>query len=166
MQRLAQGAQRREGRFSKLLYNAASIFPINSRIDGLVVDLFAGGGGASEGLALALGRDPDIAINHDTEVLEMHKANHPGTRHLLNDIKGHWMDNVMIELFLGGQSNGSTSIGGKWKQAANPIKYLETGLSSIMSNARIQLLTAVGQLKYTVKGIRPQRRHKANRARA
>ena len=57
MQRLAQGAQRREGRFSKLLYNAASIFPINSRIDGLVVDLFAGGGGASEGLALALGRD-------------------------------------------------------------------------------------------------------------
>ena len=31
---------------------------------GLVVDLFAGGGGASEGLAQALGRDPDIAINH------------------------------------------------------------------------------------------------------
>lgn len=54
--------------------------------DGLVVDLFAGGGGASEGLAQALGRDPDIAINHDAEALAMHKANHPNTRHLLNDI--------------------------------------------------------------------------------
>ena len=55
-------------------------------ISGLVVDLFAGGGGASTGLALALGRDPDIAINHDAEALSMHMANHPGTRHLLNDI--------------------------------------------------------------------------------
>ena len=53
---------------------------------GLVVDLFAGGGGASEGLAQALGRDPDIAINHDAEALAMHKVNHPGTRHMLNDI--------------------------------------------------------------------------------
>lgn len=49
---------------------------------GLVVDLFAGGGGTSEGL----GRDPDIAINHDPEALAMHAANHPGTKHLLNDI--------------------------------------------------------------------------------
>ena len=53
---------------------------------GLVVDLFAGGGGASEGLAQALGRDPDIAINHDPEALAMHRVNHPGTRHMLNDI--------------------------------------------------------------------------------
>ena len=53
---------------------------------GLIVDLFAGGGGASTGLAWALGRDPDIAINHDAEALAMHAANHPGTRHLLNDI--------------------------------------------------------------------------------
>lgn len=36
--------------------------------DGLVVDLFAGGGGASTGLAWALGRDPDIAINHDRKL--------------------------------------------------------------------------------------------------
>lgn len=55
-------------------------------MEGLVVDLFAGGGGASEGLAMALGRDPDIAINHDAEALVMHKTNHPSTRHLLNDI--------------------------------------------------------------------------------
>lgn len=53
---------------------------------GLVADLFAGGGGTSEGLARALGRDPDIAINHDPEALAMHAANHPGTKHLLNDI--------------------------------------------------------------------------------
>lgn len=55
-------------------------------IDGLVVDLFAGGGGASTGLAWALGRDPDIAINHDAEALALHAANHPRTRHLQNDI--------------------------------------------------------------------------------
>ena len=53
---------------------------------GLAVDLFAGGGGTSEGLVRALGRDPDIAINHDREALAMHAANHPGTKHLLNDI--------------------------------------------------------------------------------
>lgn len=53
---------------------------------GLIVDLFAGGGGASTGLARALGRDPDIAINHDAAALAMHAANHPHTRHLQNDI--------------------------------------------------------------------------------
>lgn len=55
-------------------------------MQGLVVDLFAGGGGASTGLAWALGRDPDIAINHDPEALAMHRLNHPGTRHFCNDI--------------------------------------------------------------------------------
>ncbi|MDE7242048.1 DNA cytosine methyltransferase [Desulfovibrio sp.] len=55
-------------------------------VDGLVVDLFAGGGGASTGLAWALGRDPDIAINHDAEALALHAANHPHTQHLQNDI--------------------------------------------------------------------------------
>ena len=55
-------------------------------VDGLVVDLFAGGGGASTGLAWALGRDPDIAINHDAEALALHAANHPRTRHMQNDI--------------------------------------------------------------------------------
>lgn len=59
---------------------------ISVSVDGLVVDLFAGGGGASTGLAWALGRDPDIAINHDAEALTLHAANHPRTRHLQNDI--------------------------------------------------------------------------------
>ncbi|MCB2189502.1 MAG: DNA cytosine methyltransferase, partial [Deltaproteobacteria bacterium] len=53
---------------------------------GLVVDLFAGGGGASLGLKWALGRDPDIAINHDPDAVAMHRANHPGTRHFCQDV--------------------------------------------------------------------------------
>ena len=52
----------------------------------IIVDSFAGGGGASEGIRRALGRDPDIAINHDAAALAMHRANHPGTRHLISDV--------------------------------------------------------------------------------
>lgn len=52
----------------------------------IVVDLFAGGGGASEALRQALGRDPDIAINHDAFAIGMHAANHPFARHLQDDI--------------------------------------------------------------------------------
>ena len=55
---------------------------------GLIVDSFAGGGGASTGIRMALGRDPDIAINHNAEAIAMHKANHPGTRHYIEDIWG------------------------------------------------------------------------------
>jgi len=51
-----------------------------------VVDLFAGGGGASTGIRMALGRDPDIAVNHNAEAMAMHRANHPGTRHYIEDI--------------------------------------------------------------------------------
>ena len=52
----------------------------------IVVDLFAGGGGASTGIRIALGRDPDIAINHDALAIGMHAANHPFTQHLQEDI--------------------------------------------------------------------------------
>jgi DNA (cytosine-5)-methyltransferase 1 len=52
----------------------------------IVVDLFAGGGGASEALLQALGRDPDIAINHDEHAIGMHAANHPFARHLREDV--------------------------------------------------------------------------------
>jgi DNA (cytosine-5)-methyltransferase 1 len=52
----------------------------------MIVDLFAGGGGASVGLESALGRAVDIAINHDATALAVHKANHPTTRHLEADI--------------------------------------------------------------------------------
>lgn len=53
---------------------------------GLVVDLFAGGGGASVGLEAALGRPVDVAINHDHVALRVHRANHEGTTHLEADI--------------------------------------------------------------------------------
>ncbi|HNX05665.1 MAG TPA: DNA cytosine methyltransferase, partial [Opitutales bacterium] len=55
---------------------------------GLIVDSFAGGGGASTGIEAALGRPIDIAINHDPEALALHKANHPGTKHIIEDIWG------------------------------------------------------------------------------
>ena len=47
----------------------------------LVVDNFAGGGGASTGIEQAIGRSVDIAINHDPDAIAMHNANHPGTKH-------------------------------------------------------------------------------------
>lgn len=47
----------------------------------MIVDSFAGGGGASTGIELALGRSPDVAINHDDDALAMHAANHPWTDH-------------------------------------------------------------------------------------
>jgi DNA (cytosine-5)-methyltransferase 1 len=52
----------------------------------LIVDSFAGGGGASTGIELAIGRSPDIAINHDGVALAMHEANHPHTRHLPHNV--------------------------------------------------------------------------------
>lgn len=52
----------------------------------IVVDLFAGGGGASKALEQALGRAIDIAINHDELAIAMHAANHPFTQHLAEDI--------------------------------------------------------------------------------
>lgn len=55
---------------------------------GLIIDSFAGGGGASTGIKTATGRDPDIAINHNAEAMAMHKANHPGTKHYIEDIWG------------------------------------------------------------------------------
>lgn len=52
----------------------------------LIVDSFAGGGGASTGIEMALGRSPDIAINHDADALAMHEVNHPETLHLSKNI--------------------------------------------------------------------------------
>src|SRR5882757_411375 len=52
----------------------------------LIVDSFAGGGGASTGIEIALGRSPDIAINHDATALAMHEINHPATKHLVSDV--------------------------------------------------------------------------------
>lgn len=52
----------------------------------LIVDNFAGGGGASTGIEMATGYSVDIAINHDPEAIKMHKANHPNTEHYCENV--------------------------------------------------------------------------------
>jgi DNA (cytosine-5)-methyltransferase 1 len=52
----------------------------------LIVDNFAGGGGASTGIELALGRPVDIAINHDPDAVALHRMNHPQTRHYCESV--------------------------------------------------------------------------------
>lgn len=59
------------------------ILPID---DELIVDNFAGGGGAAMGIEMALGRHVDIAINHDPEAVALHQANHPQTQHHCEDV--------------------------------------------------------------------------------
>ncbi|WP_152051766.1 DNA cytosine methyltransferase [Tautonia marina] len=66
------------------VYN--SPIPLAISPDELIVDNFAGGGGASLGIGMALGRSPDIAINHDQEAIAMHAANHPETKHYCEDV--------------------------------------------------------------------------------
>ena len=59
------------------------VLPVHTE---LVVDLFAGGGGASTGIEQAIGRHVDIAVNHDPEAVSLHTANHPPTRHFCSDV--------------------------------------------------------------------------------
>ncbi len=59
---------------------------IGGPVHGLVVDLFAGGGGASTGIEQAIGRAVDIAIDHDPAAIRMHEVNHPGTAHRCESI--------------------------------------------------------------------------------
>lgn len=55
-------------------------------LDEIIVDNFAGGGGASTGIELALGRPVTVAINHDPAAILMHKTNHPYTLHLQDSV--------------------------------------------------------------------------------
>ena len=54
--------------------------------DGLIVDNFAGAGGASVGIELAMGRPVSIAVNHDEAAVMLHRENHPWTRHFREDV--------------------------------------------------------------------------------
>lgn len=56
------------------------MFPVASK-RGLIIDLFAGGGGASTGIAAALGQQVDVAVNHDETAIAVHTKNHPHTVH-------------------------------------------------------------------------------------
>lgn len=60
--------------------------PLSEIDEEINVDLFAGGGGASTGLEMGLGRPVHIAINHNPAAISMHQANHPGALHLQTDV--------------------------------------------------------------------------------
>lgn len=63
----------------------ALTLPLGLRAE-LIVDNFAGGGGASTGIEQALGRPVDVAINHDPEAIAMHRINHSGTTHYCESV--------------------------------------------------------------------------------
>jgi DNA (cytosine-5)-methyltransferase 1 len=67
--------------------SARSIGRASNPGEDLIFDLFAGGGGASEGIVMATGRHPDVAVNHDADAVALHKTNHPPTHHLCEDIR-------------------------------------------------------------------------------
>jgi DNA (cytosine-5)-methyltransferase 1 len=72
---------------------ALSFTPID--VDGLFIDGFAGGGGASTGIEQAIGRSVDIAINHSQTAIAIHRANHPETEHHCQDIRAVWPQTVV-----------------------------------------------------------------------
>lgn len=59
---------------------------VGGLLPGVIVDLFAGGGGASLGIELATGRSPDYAVNHSPLAIACHEANHPSTEHFTTDV--------------------------------------------------------------------------------
>lgn len=68
----------------RICYCVRNHIPLNIRE--IVVDNFAGGGGASTGIELAIGRSVDIAINHDPGAIRMHMVNHPDTKHYCESV--------------------------------------------------------------------------------
>ncbi|WP_406870476.1 hypothetical protein ABEB22_12700 [Thioclava sp. 'Guangxiensis'] len=60
---------------------------IGEELSPMIIDNFAGGGGASTGIELALGRSPSVAINHNADAIALHTANHPETLHMITDIR-------------------------------------------------------------------------------
>lgn len=67
-------------------FNTQFALPLNDDDDAIIVDLFAGGGGASTGLERGLGRQVAIAINHNPAAISMHEANHPHALHFETDV--------------------------------------------------------------------------------
>jgi site-specific DNA-cytosine methylase len=82
----ACGARTREYLLSP--HGGCAASGVRARLNrGLVIDCFAGGGGASTGIEQAIGRAVDVAINHSPAAVAMHKANHPTTKHWCQDIR-------------------------------------------------------------------------------
>lgn len=68
------------------MFRGNNQFELDIEAHELVVDNFAGGGGASTGIEMAIGRPVDIAINHDPDAIAMHKTNHPLTKHYCESV--------------------------------------------------------------------------------
>jgi len=73
-------------RSTDLLQRTRRVFYADAEVAEIIVDCFAGGGGASTGIELAVGRPVDIAINHDPAAIAMHRANHPDTEHYCESV--------------------------------------------------------------------------------
>ena len=101
-------------------------------IGGKVADNFAGGGGASTGIAQALCQSPDIAVNHNAEALMMHEQNHPDTKHYnesvwdINIPKAVDGEPVLMGWFSPDCTHFSVAKGGK------PVKKVIRGLAWIV----------------------------------
>lgn len=63
----------------------------------MIVDIFAGGGGASTGIFIATGLHPDYAVDLDADALKLHAANHPSTEHLCQDVRTLDLDLFRIQ---------------------------------------------------------------------
>ncbi|MGD9645684.1 MAG: DNA cytosine methyltransferase [Pirellulales bacterium] len=97
----------------------------------LVIDSFAGGGGASLGIAWATGHAPDVAINHDADALAMHARNHPSTRHVCEDV---WHANLR-------ELTGGRSVGLLW--ASPDCKHFSRAKGSVPVSKHIRSLAWV-----------------------
>lgn len=97
----------------------------------IVVDLFAGGGGASEALKQALGCDPALAYNHDEWAIGMHAANHPLTDHHREDI---WHANPVLDV-------GDRLVG--WFHASPDCTHFSQAKGGQPRNAKIRSLSWV-----------------------
>ena len=99
---------------------------------GMVVDNFAGGGGASTGIAQAIGKSPDIAVNHNAQALAMHEENHPTTKHFNESVwdiqirKATGNSPVLFGWFSPDCTHFSVAKGGK------PVKKAIRGLAWIV----------------------------------
>lgn len=145
----------------------------------IVVDLFAGGGGASEALRQALGRDPDLAYNHDELAVGMHAANHPLTIHKREDI---WIADPLHTISAGGEHHAVVECtlspeheAGALRVAAFLVKYYGTALGvdiaepldTITTRDRLALVTVLVQgTPYVIVdiGLRMLRREELFRA--
>ncbi|WP_153785310.1 DNA cytosine methyltransferase [Pseudomonas sp. EMN2] len=69
-------------------FNTQFALSLNEDDDAIIIDLFAGGGGASTGLEIGLGRKVAVAINHNPKAISMHTVNHPHAKHYTTDVWG------------------------------------------------------------------------------